>query len=199
MLSVAPARVSWVSVVSRCSLLGEAEVRSSVLNVRMPSSEPVAVMARSESGCWTATEPSMKKVAGTWKWSSTDNSSAVRSGWGPPSNVRAIVPFLSAKVCTGVVRASTTCWPCVTTNGTCSTEPLTAGLLGGTPTPPRTVPSTTRIVAKTRKAITESTQVGRGRILMAGDLSSELDRRRDQCYWAAALASAAGGLLSTGG
>ena len=30
---------------------------------------------------------------------------------------------------------------------------------------------------------------------MAGDLGSELDRRRDQCYWAAALASAAGGVV----
>ena len=36
--------------------------------------------------------------------------------------------FLSAKVCTGVVRASTTCWPCVTTNGTCWTEVFSTGL-----------------------------------------------------------------------
>ena len=90
-----------------------------MLNVRIPMSEPLAWIARTESGFWIATEPSMKNVAGTWKWSSTARISAVRSGWGPPSKVRAIVPFLRAKVCTGVVRASTICWPCVTTNGTC--------------------------------------------------------------------------------
>ena len=182
MWSVAPARVSWVSVVSRWIRAAEEDVSSSVLKVRMPISEPLAAIAFSESGFWMATEPSMKNVAGTRKCWSTASSSAVRSGCGPPSKVRATVAFLSAKVCTGWVRASTTCWPCVTTNGTCCTEGFSAGLFGGTPTPPRTVPSTTRIVAKTRKAITESTQVGRGRILMARDLSSgRLDRREHQC------------------
>ena len=104
---------------------------SSVLNVRMPISEPLAAIALSESGFWMATEPSMKNVAGTRKCWSTASSSAVRSGCGPPSKVRATVAFLSAKVCTGVVRASTTCWPCVTTNGTCCTEGFSAGLLAG--------------------------------------------------------------------
>ena len=67
-------------------------VSSSVLNVRMPISEPPAVIALSESGFWMATEPSMKNVAGTRKCWSTPSSSAVRSGCGPPSKVRATVP-----------------------------------------------------------------------------------------------------------
>ena len=101
MWSVAPARVSWVSVVSRWIRAAEEDVSSSVLKVRMPISEPLAAIAFSESGFWMATEPSMKNVAGTRKCWSTASSSAVRSGCGPPSKVRATVAFLSAKVCTG--------------------------------------------------------------------------------------------------